>query len=117
MAALGLGLDAVGRGARADRRARVRLADGDPAHHAESFLRRTRQWLDRVVPQRAVAGAALPLVSRAAVALSEPARDTELHPGRLRARLLHFGADFRAGPGRHPVAAEGPALRRPRDGA
>ena len=39
----------------------------------------------------------------------------ELHPRRLRARLLHLGAHLRAGQGRHPEPAARPALRRPGD--
>ena len=44
------------------------------------------------------------------------ALDPELRAGRVRARLLHLVAHFRAGARRHPDAAAGPALRGPGDG-
>ena len=74
-----------------------------------------RQRLDRAVPQHPAAGPDLPLVPRHPVDLPVAARGAELRAGRLRARLLHLGADRRAGAApassRCPRASATPAWR------
>ena len=101
------------------------LGDRHAAHDAPRLGRPPWQRLGRALPQHPAAGADVPLVLRRAGvhAGAEGVGDRRgscaraVRLGGALPRALHLGADRRAGPRRHPVAAARPAARRARAGA
>ncbi len=110
MVGVSVGLDSLGRGTFANRRADRWDRDGHPPHVPEQSPRLAWECPGPNCSATSRYWCRLSLVPRHTVDLYLAAQRPELRARRHRPGLLHVGASCRAGKGRHSVDPQGPAL-------